>query len=174
MAKFLSFFILGVNLLLAQVANETIPKVIEPKLLVDDGESVMASYGDANLIMTNKYFKLKERLNSRRWQGYQGNIKISESRFFEVAGFNQEAKMAGRYQTVRRSVFWSGTGMIVLGGLITTVEVVRQGNSWHFPPVGIGLLVTGIGLEALWYFAPPNNYSLAKALAAADKYNQGR
>uniref|UniRef100_A0A7C6EEH9 Uncharacterized protein n=1 Tax=candidate division WOR-3 bacterium TaxID=2052148 RepID=A0A7C6EEH9_UNCW3 len=164
---FCLFALAGV--LFAQTSN---PQPNEPHLLVDDGESMMMSYADANLIMTNKYFGLKERLNSRRWQGYQGNIKVAEPKFFEIAGFNEEAKLAAKYQIVRQTVFWSGAGMIFLGGLITVTKTKKNDNKWQFPAVGIGLLATGIGLDAIWYFAPPNHYPLSKALAAATKYNK--
>jgi len=165
-----------ISLLLAQESNNTMPeiissKVVEPRLLVDDGESMMMSYADANLMMTNKFFRLKERLNSRRWQGYQGNIKVNEPKFFEIAGFTQEAKLAAKYQTIRQSVFWSGAGMAFLGVLIISTKTRKNDNKWHFPALGIGLFTAGIGLEAFWYLAPPNHNTIGKALAAAAKYN---
>lgn len=144
---------------------------VELKLMIDDGENMILSYADANLMMRNKYFRIKDRLNSHRWQGYQGNIRVSEPKFFEIAGFIAEAKLAGRYQTIRQSVFWTGTGMSFLGILITITGAKKNNNRWHFPAAGVGLLVTGISLDVLWYFAPPNHHPLSKALAAANQYN---
>ena len=164
------------SLLIAQESGVITPKVsspdlAEPRLLVDDGEGLMMSYADANLVMTNKFFGLKERLNSRRWRGYQGNVPISESKFFGLAGFAQEAKMAARYQTIRQSVFWTGTGIAALGLLIGATQA-KNDNKWHVSGLGIGLFATGISLDLIWYLAPPNQNKLSTALAAANKYNQ--
>ncbi|MDH5185664.1 MAG: hypothetical protein OEZ20_00905 [candidate division WOR-3 bacterium] len=143
------------------------------QLYVDDGEGMIQSYSEANTIITNKFFGLKERLNSRRWHGYQGNRRLSEPAFFELAGFGYEAKMAKRYQTIRNSVGWTGAGMIFLGLLIGVTQTKKdEEGKWHIPVFGIGLTATGIVLDALWYFAPPNYNQLRTALAAVSTYNQ--
>lgn len=146
----------------------------EPKLLIDDGDGMMMGYADANLVMTNKYFGLKERLNSKRWQGYHGLARISESRFFETAGFVREANNATRYQSIRQGVFWTGTGLAILGVLIGSIQFIKNEHQWQWDSqaLGIGLFVTGLGVDAVWYFSPPNRYSMGTALNAANKYNQ--
>jgi hypothetical protein len=171
----LSFFI---GFLAAQENNDTIPKATnsttaEPRLLVDDGEGLMLSYADANMVMTDRFLGLKERLNSHRWLGYQGNTELSEQVYFEVAGFNQEAKLAGHYQTIRRSVVLTGTSLSIIGLLIGVFKTPRESN-WYkkIPPVGIGLFATGIGLDIIWALAPRNYNTLGTALRAANNYNQ--
>jgi len=163
------------GLLTAQESNDTVPKVTvstatEPRLFVDDGEGMMTSYAEANMVMTDKFLGLKERLNSRRWLGYQGNTKLSEQAFFEVAGFNQEAKLAAHYQTIRQSVFWTGTSMAILGLLIGVTKT--DYSKKHVPPVAIGLFATGVGLDIIWALAPPNHNTLSAALRATNKYNK--
>jgi len=152
----------------------------EPKLLIDDGDGMMMGYADANLVMTNKFFGLKERLNSKRWQGYHGLTRMSESRFFETAGFMQEARIATQYQSIRQGVFWTGTGLAFLGVLIGSIQLIKDKDkndntwkwNWNTQAFGIGLFVTGLAVDAIWYFSPPNRYTLGTALNAANTYNQ--
>lgn len=150
----------------------------EPRLLVDDGDGMMMGYADANLVMTNKFFGLKERLNSKRWQGYFGLRKMSEPRFFETAGFVHEANNAARYQSIRQGVFWTGTGLAFLGVLISSIQFLKdkEDNTWKWKwenqVFGIGLFTAGLAVDAIWYYSPPNRYTLGTALNAANKYNQ--
>jgi hypothetical protein len=146
----------------------------EQKLFVDDGDGMMMGYADANLVMTNKYFGLKERLNSKRWQGYYGLKRISESRFFETAGFVLEANNAIRYQSIRQGVFWTGTGLAILGVLIGSIQFIKNEHQWQWgsQAFGIGLFTAGLAVDAIWFFSPPNRFSLGTALNAANKYNK--
>lgn len=152
----------------------------EQKLFVDDGDGMMMGYADANLVMTNKYFGLKERLNSKRWQGYHGLTRISESRFFETAGFVLEANNATRYQSIRKGVFWTGTGLAFLGVLISSIQLLKdraENNNewvwkWENQVFGIGLFTTGLAVDGVWFFSPPNRNTLGLALIAANKYNK--
>jgi hypothetical protein len=169
---------LFIGLLAAQENYDTIPKATistatETRLSVDDGEGMMMSYADANMMVTDRFLGLKERLNSRRWLGYQGNTKLSEQLFFEVAGFNQEAKSAAQYQTISRSVVLTGTSLSILGLLIGVIKTPKNEN-WYkkIPPVGIGLFATGVGLDIIWALAPRNQNTLSTALRAANNYNK--
>lgn len=164
-----------VGLLGAQESFDTIPKTVvsttnEPRLLVDDGEGMMMSYADANMMVTDRFLGLKERLNSRRWLGFQGNAQLSEQVFFEVAGFNQEAKSAAHYQTIRRGVILTGTSLSIIGLLIGVIKT--DFNKKYAPPVGIGLFATGVGLDIIWALAPRNQNTLGTALRAANNYNK--
>jgi len=164
-----------VGLMIAQESYDTIPKAVistttEPHLLVDDGDGMMMSYADANLLMTDKFLGLKERLNSRRWLGYQGNTELSEPVFFEVAGYNQEAKLAAQYQTIRRGVVLTGTSLSFLGLLIGVIKTDYSNKK--IPPVSIGLFAAGIGLDIIWALAPRNHNTVGTALRAANTYNK--
>jgi len=152
------------------IQKATIPTTTETRLSVDDGEGMMMSYADANMMVTDRFLGLKERLNSRRWLGYQGNTKLSEQVFFEVAGFNQEAKSSANYQTIRRSVILTGTSLAIIGLLIGVVKT--DFNKKYVPPVGIGLFATGVGLDIIWALAPRNQNTLSTALRAANNYNK--
>ena len=164
-----------IGLMAAQETYDTIPKkvistTIESRLFVDDGEGIMMSYADANMMIGDRFLGLKERMNSRRWLGYQGNTKLSEQVFFEVAGFNQEAKLAAHYQTIRQSVVLTGTSLSFLGLLIGVVKT--DYSKKKIPPVGIGLFATGVGLDIIWALAPRNHNTLGSALRAATNYNK--
>jgi hypothetical protein len=155
------------------IPNGPISTPTETRLLVDDGDGMMLSYADANMMVTDRFLGLKERLNSRRWLGYQGNTKLSEQVFFEVAGFNQEAKSAVQYQTIRRSVILTGTSLSIIGLLIGVIKTEKS-EDWYkkISPVGIGLFATGVGLDIIWALAPRNQNPLGTALRAANNYNK--
>ena len=160
--------------LFAQGSNDTINKIVEPKLSIDDGDGIMLSYAPSNMVMTNKFFGLKERLNSQHWQGYQGTARVAEPTFFEIAGFTEEAAKAGKYQSIRQNVFWTGTGLAILGALIGSIQFVKNDRkwSWNSEVIGVSLLGVGLAVDAVWLLSPPNRYSPGMALDAAGKYNQ--
>ncbi len=155
-------------------------KTSRAKLQIDDGEGMMMSYAEANMVIANKFFGLKDRLNSRRWRGYNGITRVSEPRFFEIAGFPEEARFAMRYQSIRQGVFWTGTGLAFLGVLISSIQLLKDRDEnndewvwkWKNQVFGIGLFTTGLAVDGVWFFSPSNRYSLRTALNAADKYNK--
>ena len=119
----------------------------------------------------------------RKWQGYQGGIKVSEPEFFGIAGFDKESQIAQKRVDTRNL----GT-ILGFGGIGLAVIAIPIGESGKHPGgefgftqrpnegLGVAIMLTGftislIGL-GIHLSHKGNKYPAAFVIEVAENYNQ--
>ncbi len=57
-------------------------------------------------------------ISYKYWVGYQGFNPVSEADYFEIAGYEKEAKEARTYQNATRDLLWGGIAAVIIGGAL--------------------------------------------------------
>ncbi len=117
----------------------------------------------------------------RRWTGRQGFDRLTESQFYTIAGYPEEANKAKTYKTVGWSLLIAG-GAIVVGGLtwttlgMTTLDYDDPDYSTKMNTSlygGIAVSLAGMIPAIIGRARVRRNWSsVEQAQMAADKYNR--
>ena len=144
----------------------------QSKLSVDVGITTSATGSGFGVISLESY---------RRWTGRQGFNRLSESYFFEIAGYPQEAQKAAAYKQVGWTLLIGG-GAICVGGFAwmlmasSNTDYEDPDYMTKFTTALYGGMALGLGgMIPAWIGSTrlrKNWASVEQAQIAADKYNR--
>jgi hypothetical protein len=104
------------------------------------------------------------------WIGYQGFERVSEPRFFEIAGYTQEAKKAKKYHQTKTQMMVGGIISMVAGSLL--LSSMHQDDHPYNEALGTILTATGgIAFSVGTFMAFNNRYPSNIAQMVADDFN---
>ncbi len=104
------------------------------------------------------------------WIGFQGFEKVSEPRFFEIAGYEEEAKEARKYHRTKNQLLVGGLISVVAGSLL--LSSMHQDE--HPYNDVLGVVLTGAGGVAFTvgsFMLFNNRYPSNIAQMVADDFN---
>ncbi len=104
------------------------------------------------------------------WIGYQGFNKISEPKFFEIAGYEEEAREAAKYHKRKVQMIVGGLASMVAGSLLLS----SMHEDEHPYNDVLGAVLTGAGgivFSVGTYMSLTNRYPSNVAQMVADDFN---
>ncbi len=156
---------------------------LQNQLTVEIENTTIASYSDWDYFMKSMRFgggnlAIKR---ERKWDCYQGGLKISESDFYATAGLPDYAFGAHKYKDQRDFCIIGGVSLGIIGLGIMGYELARWQLSENYPMeeinntveiIGLGIASVGITLELMGTTRPPKFTSVKFAVGVADQYNK--
>ncbi len=116
----------------------------------------------------------------RKWQAYQGFIKIPEEKFFNITGYEYEANKAQEYRKTTNLLLYSGGAVYLVGmGLIISSLAVEYDDPNYDQKVDtrlygglaiglVGAIPFGVGIDRSYKNWAP----ASKAKEIAEEYNE--
>lgn len=107
-------------------------------------------------------------ISYKYWVGYQGFSPVSESDFFAIAGYEQEAEEARRYEKRTSDLLWGSIAALALGGALFFTS--EEGSTRE---VGGVILASGgsLALTIALFRMTTNRYPSNIAQSVADDFN---
>lgn len=154
---------------------------LRKRLTVEVEKTIIASYHDWDVFLdaSMRYggagLEIKE---SKKWHCYKGGMKISEGKFYGIAGLNDYASMAYSYKNKKALFTYGGWAMVVIGvGMfVTDYAMAYSGDELRNPSalsyIGLGVEVVGVTFAIIGMTRPPKLTKASFAVMVADEYNR--
>lgn len=172
---------MNVMLIILMISQQTSDQYLRRKLTIEVRNQTIASYQEWDRFMDNKRYSIGSMViaESKKWKCYQGGFVIPEWRFFEIAGFTEEARISEQHHKTTEILNKGGLAVTVVGFIMAGMGSNWFQSEYDDPEtnktvvlVGVGCVGVGItmGLSALG--RPSKIFPVSFAVEVANNYNE--